>query len=348
MPVSVGLIGSVPMKWCGPWILLCVCALGAVAEAEEATPGKAESEEQTEEQTEEASQVLEGVSDLHSLRYHYANDTFTSTDYYFTQGMGLVWISPFLAESPLAIPLPKLGEGSLRQVSLRWRYDGFTPLEIDRREIQLEDRPFASYMYLGHRSESLAAGGEGGLWAQWSLGYLGPAVGAKQFQAEIHRGIDGKEPRGWRNQIKGDLVAQLEVGGSYRLLRYEALLDLQVEFELRGGTLYSDGTAGARLRFGLLGAPLGPPDPDWRFYFWLSGHVRGVGYNATLEGGVFRKSSDYTLPATDVKRLVGIARGGLELEVGSFGISYSLTFISPEFSGGRSHAWGELGFTAFF
>ena len=319
------------------WVLLLI--LGAMCTVAEAGDGEADDAPPTSDEA--------PASTLHSLRYHYANDTFTATDYYFTQGMGLTWTSPLLARSPLAIPLPELDDDGPLHVSLLWRYEGFTPIDYDEREIQFGDRPFASYMYVGHRSERLTADGGASLSAQWSLGYMGPRVGAQQFQAEIHRLIDDDRPRGWRNQIDDDLVLQLEVGGTYRLFQHASLFDLRAELQLRGGTLYSDATAGLLLRFGLLGAPLGPPDHDPRFYLWARAEGRVVGFNATLQGGVFGDSV-YTLSAHSVERLVGVAQSGITLEVGAFGLSFSTTFITPEFRGGRSHAWGQLGITVFF
>lgn len=291
------------------------------------------------------------VSALHALRYHYANDTFTSTDYYFTQGMGFRYTAPALAGSPLALPLPELGDDAVRQVSLSWRYEGFTPIEFDRREIQFGDRPFASYMYLAHESERLARDGAWSLAARWALGYLGPRVGGQQFQAEIHRFTEGKSPRGWRNQLDDDLVAQLEARADYRVLgaRY---LDLRLEVGVRGGTLYTDASLGARVRAGLLGPAIGAPgsDPDagsFRLYAWAAARGTLVGFNATLQGGVFG-DSDYTLSANALRRALGRVEGGATLEVGAFGFTWSVTAITPEFRRGRSHAWGQFAITIFF
>ena len=312
--------------------------------ADPAAPGAASLEQRDLGPDASAERLQPAPRPLHALRYHYANDTFTSTDYYFTQGMGLTWTSPLLSDSPLVIPLPDLG--GPRQVSLSWRYEGFTPEDYELRPIQRGDRPFAAFMSLAHRHESISAAGESSLWAEWALGYLGPAVGGQQFQAEIHRNIAGKQPRGWRNQLDDDLVAQLELGATHALFRYEELLELRLEAALRGGTLYANGEAGARLQFGLLGPALGPPD-SLRLYLWVRGLARGVGFNALLQGGVFGDSV-YTLGARDVRHFVAVGQWGAAFEYGSCGLSFSFSFISREFRGGRSHAWGELGLTLFF
>lgn len=331
-------------------ILLLVLCQASWSLAQEASPGQAEDQPAGEESSEDKKPSRDpGASEntgapLHVLRYHYANDTFTSTDYYFTQGMGFHYVSPYLQGSPLAIPLPDLG--GPREVSLRWTYEGFTPEEIDETAIQFGDRPFSSYMTLSHRNQVYAEEGAASLWAEWGLGYIGPAVGAREFQSEIHRHTGGKDPLGWRNQIRGDPIVQLELGYAHRLFRHASLVDGFAELALRGGTLFSDATLRLRLRFGLLGAPLGPPE-ELRLYLWGSVEARAVGFNATLEGGVFNDSR-YTLAANDIARLVTLAKWGVRLEYGPFGLGFSFAFTSREFRRGRSHAWGQLGLSVFF
>ena len=95
--------------------LILVLALAASAAPQEAAPS---APALAQEEGSPAPEDSEAPEPLHTLRYHYANDTFTSTDYYFTQGMGFHYVSPLLLASPLVIPLPELGEESLREASL--------------------------------------------------------------------------------------------------------------------------------------------------------------------------------------------------------------------------------------
>lgn len=341
------LIGFGVLRRLGIVVLLSLTPGLAWAQGETASPPGQEAEAQGRSEEDpggDREPAPEASEPLHALRYHYANDTFTSTDYYFTQGMGFLYVSPLLQASPLAIPLPDLG--GPREVSLRWTYEGFTPEEIDETAIQFGDRPFSSYMTLSHRNQVYTAEGASSLWVEWGLGYIGPAVGAREFQSEIHRHTGGKDPRGWRNQIRGDPLVQLELGYAQRLFRYESLVDGFAELRLRGGTLFSDATLGLKLRCGLLGAPLGPPR-ELRLYLWGALEARAVGYNATLEGGVFNDSR-YTLAANDLARLVALAKWGAELEYGPFGLGFSFAFTSREFRRGRSHAWGQLNLSVFF
>ncbi len=276
-----------------------------------------------------------------SVRYHYANDLFAGRDYYYTQGMGLRWTDPLL--QPFALPLPSWWEDGARRDAILWRYEGFTPIEFGVPEIQADDRPFASYMYLGHRSERRAPDGHAALAAQWSLGYIGPGVGGGEFQTTIHRVTGDRRPRGWHNQIQHDLVAQLHVEYGHRLVEWGRHLDVWVEGRLRAGTLRSDGELLSRLRLGgLEGAP-----SDLRCYLWLSVGGRAVAFDATLQGGVF-SDSPHTLSSDDVRHLVRQAQVGLSLAQGPLETTFVWSSISPKFAGGRAHAWGQLAFTVHF
>jgi hypothetical protein len=316
-------------------VLSSLCGVSAADEPSAATP--------VDEPTETTAPTR---ADERSVRYSYANDAPTGADYYFTQGMTLAWRDPELTSWPLALPVPRVEENALSRETWFWRYDGFTPITYEDPAIQVGDRPFAAYMYVGHRTESLASDGTNTLWAQWALGYLGPAVGGQQFQNEIHRHTGGDNARGWRNQIDDDLIAQLEVGYSHRLVRAGDVFDAQIELELRGGTLYSDGALGARLRLGLLEPPATTPELG-QIYLWAGMQGRAVGFNATLEGGVLNDSV-YTLSANQLERFVATGQVGLTVELGVVGFELSWNWISPEFEGARSHRWALLALTVYY
>ena len=273
-----------------------------------------------------------------SIRYHYANDLFAGSDYYFTQGMGLDWRDPRLAQAPLVLPLPALGDAGPTQVTWLWRYEGFTPIDYDEPAVQLGDRPFASTMTFGLRSER--ATGEGDtLSAGWSLGFFGPAAGGAEFQAEVHRWTGDPCPLGWRNQLENDVVLQLEAGYAYCLLRLGSFVELHLQAGARLGMLYTDASAGGRVRAGLL-----PDGDEPGVYLWAAGRARAVGFNATLQGGLLR-DSDYTLSDDDVRRFVPGAQVGLVVELESVGFELTWTRIGPEFGGGRNHGTGQWAVT---
>ncbi|MBC8084929.1 MAG: DUF2219 family protein, partial [Hymenobacter sp.] len=69
---------------------------------------------------------------------------------------------------------------------------------------------------------------------------------------------------------------------------------------------------------------------------------RLVGYNATLQGGLLRRDNPYTLPARAVRRTVARGTGTIGLGFGGVRLETSAVWVSPEFSGARSHTWGQF------
>ena len=87
------------------------------------------------------------VSTDHLIGYSFANDAFLRTDYYFTQGMTLLLVSPALRHSPANRLLGPVPAGSLLHHGIQLHYDGFTPLRIQDAFIRQRDRTYASYIY---------------------------------------------------------------------------------------------------------------------------------------------------------------------------------------------------------
>ncbi len=71
---------------------------------------------------------------------------------------------------------------------------------------------------------------------------------------------------------------------------------------------------------------------------------RFVGYDATLQGGLFNRDSPYTLSSARIKRAVFRADLGLTYDRGGWALQATRTFLGPEFAGGLSHQWFELSF----
>jgi lipid A 3-O-deacylase len=71
-----------------------------------------------------------------------------------------------------------------------------------------------------------------------------------------------------------------------------------------------------------------------------------VGYDATLEGGLFNRSSVYTIPGADINRLTLQNKFGLVLIFHSFYIEYYHTGLTEEFKTSLYHKTGgiQIGF----
>ena len=293
--------------------------------------------------------TLRPVSPNCLLGYTYANDLFFRTDYYFTQGMTLTLVHPALARLPLRHLLPAGPAGSQQSYGLTLRYDGFTPLRIQDSLVRVGDRPYAAYGYASFFRVSNQPAQRRRLSAALDLGFIGPAAGGQELQTTIHRLTNNATPRGWEHQIHNDLVLGYRLAYETQLLAAPGRVELLSRAEASVGTLYTYAGAGAQLRAGRLrpyfASPSEPGPPRWQLYGQAALQGCLVGYDATLQGGLFARDSPYTIARGDVRRAVLRSSGGLVLAHGALSFAATATWVSPEFAGGRSHRWGQLGVT---
>jgi hypothetical protein len=106
----------------------------------------------------------------------------------------------------------------------------------------------------------------------------------------------------------------------------------------RLGTFNTAATAGATLLLGRIGTPFSSAaDSRRRFWLYVKPQLNVVGYDATPQGGLFNRTSPYTIAAGDVARVVYRQRVGVVYRSGLRFIEYYRTDASPEFRGGRAH-----------
>ena len=148
------------------------------------------------------------VSVGQSFRLIYANDYFTATDYYFTQGIRMEYT-----------------RGDARYFIAQ---EGYTPTSIRADQILYGDRPYAGALYIGYgvgEEQQKAAGARGcgvggGPQLAWSVvaGVFGPWSLAEAEQKYIHRKTGNVEPMGWQYQIANGVLVNGTVGATQNLI----------------------------------------------------------------------------------------------------------------------------------
>ena len=286
------------------------------------------------------------------LSYTYANDLFFRTDYYFTQGMTLALVHPALARLPVRHLLLSGPNGSTQHYGLRLRYDGFTPLRIQDPFIRVGDRPYAAYGYASFFRISNQPARHQRLTTALELGFIGPAAGGKELQTTIHRATGNTEPRGWDFQIRNAPIVGYRLAFEKQLAATSGHVELLGTAEASLSTLYTYASTGLRLRAGRLNpyfSSLGlTGQSSWQLYGQATLEGRLIGYDATLQGGLFTSNDPYTLAAGAIRRTVLRSSGGLVLAHEKLSFEATVTWTSPEFVGGRTHRWGLLGVTVAF
>lgn len=290
----------------------------------------------------------------HYLRIQYDNDFFNATDRYYTQGIGLAYIAPSLKKLPLSHALIPLAHDAQNYYGLSAEQDCFTPSSIRHQDVFFGERPFAGTLVLSHELVSISSRKKRRLNTMLSLGMVGACAGCEQEQKTIHRWLANIQPLGWQYQVAGDAVinynAQLEQG--LLLSRYAELIGYT---GTRIGTLYDDAHMGALLRIGWmssyfehLGIVKHAKNHRFQCYFTGRAQAKAVAYNATMQGGIFNRSSIYTIPASHISRIVLMGSAGIVIAYRRVSLEYTKVYISPEFTTGLYHGWGHIGISLCF
>lgn len=280
------------------------------------------------------------VRDGRLFRLDYANDFLTGTDRYYTQGYGFDLFHPALAKSPIRHMLVAL-PGGYKSYGLTFRHCGFTPTSLDSDTVLRGDRPFASYLFFGHTLISSDPGRDLTLISELDAGIIGQWAGGRQIQTGLHRVVGSSPPQGWDNQIRNDLVLDYYVRLEKRIAT-SSMADAAIFADGTLGTLYTNVATGLVGRLGKIA------EGKKRFYLFGRVEQKVIGYDATLQGGLFNRDSPYTLTTNEIEHAVLRGDVGLTLERESYALQFTRNFQSREFKSGLSHQWGEISFIKRF
>ncbi len=256
-------------------------------------------------------------------RVYYANDFFRARDLYYTQGVRI--------------------ELSRAKWAFLFTREGFTPSSLSDPEIRIGDHPYAGVSYAGVRRtwKGVLEGQEDLFLLQGNIGVIGPASGGKQEQTAIHRWIDDEIPMGWGNQITNDLILDV-MAGYDRLMFSSRFFDIELGGLARLGTYRTRLDVHGQFRIGIVEPITTRKGKSFSLVYRVSPVAQLVGYDATLQGGLFNDSSPYTVPASDISRAVGRIHTSLDMRFGGFGASFGHTYQTRRFATIDAHAWGEL------
>ncbi len=277
------------------------------------------------------------------FRFNYDNDYFAASDKNYTQGYSFELASPFLKKNPLNFLFFK-PESNEFKYGLAVEHIGFTPDKYESPEIQFGDRPFAAAIMLKSFLIATDTIKKSSVVSAFSLGLIGPGAFGKEMQVYIHEATGNDIPQGWQHQIKNDVVVNYEISHEKQLVRYRNLFSLQSNATLRMGTLFTNASVGVNAVFGIINSPFSSVKnkDKFRVYLYSQPIVNAVGYDATLQGGVFNNESVYTIPSDEMERFTGQLNYGIVLQTRTLYFEYSRSNITREFKSGHSAAWGGI------
>ena len=287
------------------------------------------------------------------FRFNYENDFFSATDRYYTQGITAVLIHPAIKHSPFSRGLIKLKSATTNYYGLQAQQDCFTPKSIRIDTIMFGERPYAGTFYISHSLNSINKKKKLLLQTQLDIGVIGGCAKCEDEQKAIHKALDNIAPLSWEYQLANDFIinyrAKLEKG--FVSKKY---FELMAYANLRAGTLYTDVGTGINLRFGFfdpyfnnLGLSKDPSSRKFKTYGVIKANAKLVGYNSTLQGGIFSEDI-YVIDANNLARFVFDGTAAITLAYKTFSLTYSRTYITPEYHTGVDHSWGGINLTKAF
>ncbi|MFT5465657.1 MAG: lipid A 3-O-deacylase [Verrucomicrobiales bacterium] len=243
----------------------------------------------------------------------------------------------------------------------------YTPRDTSTSLLQINDRPYAAWLYGGLRYAEVNDW-ETGIFKldvrdytslELNLGVIGPWAQGDGLQNWIHDQIGSGDTLGWDHQISNEVVFDLNYFQSHSLRvlgEKDAVFSIDVEpfLNLRAGSVHVHGGLGLGGAIGLnhtqgatsrrLGysGPLGTQDPDPKdLSIAVFGSIegRGVAWNTFLEGPIFGDS----VHTVDTEPFIWHAEVGVMARIKSFNISYMQVMRSDEFDGQEGiHQYGQF------
>ncbi len=282
-------------------------------------------------------------AEIHILEIKLSNDFIFKTDRYFSNGLELSYYAPSFDRIPTKSILLPDGKNDKSLYAVTLRQDFFTPTELFSTDIIMNDRPFASYLLIGHRKVSLNTKSRLKKISEIQIGLIGKYSGGKSIQNGIHKILPASEPAlGWINQIQPDIALNYQIKIE-KGLGHNKNFDIIPAIQLRVGVPYTDFTGGFRLLAGKLSdyfTDIGVSKTGgWKLHLFAEPAITFVAYNATLQGGLF---SDNIYTVNNLNRWVGTINSGIVLAVKGFTFEFGQHFLTKEFKGGQSHKWGHV------
>jgi lipid A 3-O-deacylase len=300
-----------------------------------------------------------------TLTVYLENDLFAfdNNDRYYTHGTKISWVSRDLSDyrDIVSVPpwmhrfmerMPFVNEPKdQRSVSLSLVQNIYTPEEKERRDLILNDRPYAGITYLGlglhsknkRRMDTL----------EFDLGIVGRHSYAEDCQQQIHVWTDSGKPKGWSHQLHDEPVLNLYFERKWRASQARSQgglgFDCIPHVGIAAGNAYTGINLGGQVRLGWnipddygtylirpgsdSSAPVDDADPRFfrpfhRFgiHLFLAVDGNAVARNILLDGNTFRDSH-----SVNKEPFVADLIGGVGMIIHRVKITYSYVYRTKEF-----------------
>jgi hypothetical protein len=238
---------------------------------------------------------------------------------------------------------------------------GFTPKELERKDINESDRPYASLVYFSSSHEQIDIEKNVAWNTTLTLGVLGLSF-VGDLQNAAHQETAGENARGWNHQISdgGELTARYVIARQDYLDSFSDSVELKSTVQASVGYL-TEASWGLSFRAGTIISPWASFNPDLisygekstysnntsttnEHYFWSGFTLKARFYNAFLQGQF--RDSDFAYSYSGLRPLIAEAWAGYTYAFKQgYRASYVLRAQSSEIKhgdGDRNVVWGGL------
>lgn len=311
------------------------------------------------------------------LNLYVENDLFFNTDRNYTSGVKLAWVSPDLDSYERDACLPDwvkplnervrnmFGFSSVgaheRNMVITLGQEIYTPGDRTRRDVILNDRPYAGWLYLGlgynERRRPTDSAIERLDSLELNLGVVGPLALARPSQNLIHDLRGFERWNGWDNQLRNEPGVQVVAERKFKGLFSRSHADLIGNYGVSLGNVATHLNAGVEVRVGTAlpddfgSSPLRPAgnnsapgayrrDVAGRrgIHAFAALELRAVARNIFLDGNTFRASH-----SVKKEPLVADIALGVAAFAGAWKFTFGRVYRSKEFAGQTSrHSYGSF------
>lgn len=272
------------------------------------------------------------------------NDIVFRIDRYYSSGVTINVYLDWLKKSPINKILLPSGKKETTYYAMSITHKMFTPERTLTSRIVYKDHPYSSYLLIGGKKISYNLQSRIKKTSTFEIGVIGSLAGGQAIQNELHNKLSiAQESKGWHNQIKNDICLQ------YGAIFEKGIIHLPV-LEVNGfvattiGIPHTEAQLGGYARVGFfddyfrgMGIDI---SPDFNAWFFISGSVYLVNYNATLQGGTINQDNVHTINPINNTLLHGKIGGVIEYR--RISAEYGMEVSSPEFSTAWWHRWAHL------
>jgi hypothetical protein len=298
------------------------------------------------------SQILDVQSDLFELpspnyiRFFYENDLFAGIDEDYSQG----FVLEFGHEKLNAIFPPMFKRGLFQnssRTSLSFTHFVYTPGDLRADSILFNDRPYAANFQIGIKKSKRFPEKKMRLSKYSFAGVMGDIAFGNAMQTGIHTVTGNDLPQGWKYQMANEPIFGYQLRVEKEIFNLSNVLSGNLLSQLQLGNLKTNTSLGAEMRIGTKIWKL-TSDQQMHFSLYSQSWVHLIGYDATLQGGLFNKSSVNVLSSSEVNRLVFEQHVGFQIFRNRLSFAFDFAYRTQEYSYGTNHFWGGLRIARIF